>query len=219
MMKNIVINFENIELKGIVSVAEETKGWVLFAHGSGSSRLSSRNNWVAHKFNLAGFSTLLFDLLTPEEDQEFLNRFNIPLLAERLNIAKQWLRFSSFYHGEPLAYFGASTGAAAALRAAADDNSAVFTVISRGGRPDLAGEECLKHLSIPVMLIVGGFDDEVIRLNEWAKEKLKYSELFVVKGATHLFEETGALDEVVRLGKKWLLRYLPPTFQQWTLEP
>lgn len=141
MEKEIVIAHDGIDLKGHISVQPHTRSWVIFAHGSGSSYKSPRNNWVASCLNQKGHSTLLFDLLTPEEDSYYENRFNISLLSERLIWATNWLLRSPHYRGEPFSYFGASTGAAAALMAASQqgDNSNLFTVISRGGRPDLAG--------------------------------------------------------------------------------
>lgn len=213
MYKEIEIADGEITLGGHLSSEKVTKGWVIFAHGSGSSRKSPRNNWVARELNQHGFGTFLFDLLTPEEDFTYRNRFNIPLLARRLLIATKWLVESEYYHHEPLAYYGASTGAAAALMAAAkaDKKWPLFTVISRGGRPDLAEDLNLSQLTIPVLLIVGSLDDEVIKLNQKALKQLTHVQLTLVPGATHLFEEPGALQEVVNLSWQWLERQIGGT--------
>lgn len=211
MFEEIIINAGDLKLEGHLSSDPHPKGWVIFAHGSGSSRKSTRNNWVAKQLNEMGFGIFLFDLLTVEEDFIYTNRFNIPLLADRLLMATEWLVQSKFYRGEPLAYFGASTGAGAALIAAARGRSSwpLYTVISRGGRPDLAGEEYLRKVSQPVLLIVGDRDYEVIKLNEEAQNELAEAELELVSGATHLFEEPGALDRVVEIVGKWLESNLP----------
>jgi putative phosphoribosyl transferase len=201
----------NLVLEGHLSTDSFCKGWVIFAHGSGSSRKSSRNNWVAKELNKAGFSTFLFDLLTPEEDLIFENRFDIPILAKRLGFATDWLRESQFYHGEPMAFFGASTGAAAALTAVASLGSAndVYTVISRGGRPDLAGQDNLDKVFVPVLLLVGDLDYDVINLNLKAKDILEDVRMELIHGATHLFEEPGTLQLVVDSVKRWLDEKLP----------
>ena len=211
MREEILINYQNIRLHGHVDYEEDSKAWVIFAHGSGSSRHSSRNNWVAGQLNRKGFATMLFDLLTEEEDLVYENRFDLPLLAQRLMIATDWLMKKSFYQDQPIAYFGASTGAGAALIAAANISPSVplFTVISRGGRPDLAREENLKKISLPVLLIVGDLDFQVITLNQMAHDHLSHSKIVLVSGATHLFEEPGALDQVVKLANEWLEAHLP----------
>lgn len=211
MFQEIVIHAGDLKLEGHISGNPHPIGWVIFAHGSGSSRHSSRNNWVAKQLNQKGFATFLFDLLTLEEDSVYSNRFNIPLLADRLRMATEWLVQSEFYRGEPIAYFGASTGAGAALIAAAKARASwpLYTVISRGGRPDLAGEEYLKQVSLPVLLIVGDRDYEVIKLNEEAQDGLEEAELELVTGATHLFEEPGTLDRVVEIVVQWLESNLP----------
>lgn len=211
MFEEILIKHQNLTLEGHVSYEENSKGWVIFAHGSGSSRKSSRNNWVAKELNKYGYSTLLFDLLTEREDMVYENRFNIPLLALRLILTTRWLINSDIYKGQPIAYFGASTGAAAALIAAgqASNEWPLFTVISRGGRPDLAGKENLHKVYVPVLLVVGDRDTEVIRLNREAGEELTNSQLTLIPGASHLFEEEGALDKVVIHAKKWLDSHLP----------
>lgn len=181
---------------------------IVFAHGSGSSRFSRRNRQVAQALNQAGFATLLMDLLTPEEDQTRENRFDIPLLAERLRDATRWLAAHPEAGPLPVGYFGASTGAAAALVAAAG-HSDVFALVSRGGRPDLAGS-ALRRVRSPTLLIVGGDDEAVIPLNEWARQELGgLAELVIVPGATHLFEEPGALEAVTRLATEWFERYRP----------
>ena len=206
MIKEITIDHEGIKLSGHISAVPNARSWIIFAHGSGSSRKSPRNNWVANELNRLGHATLLFDLLTPEEDLNYDNRFNLPLLAERLLLATDWLLRSLHYMGQPLAYFGASTGAGAALIAASQlsEHAPLFTVISRGGRPDLAGESALRKVSVPVLLIVGSLDREVITLNEMAQSHLRNAELKLVEGATHLFVEHGKLGEVVELCAAWL---------------
>ena len=210
MFKEIKIQHGGQELAGHLSLQDSVRAWVIFAHGSGSSRKSPRNNWVAQRLNQAGFGTLLFDLLTEEEDAVYQNRFDIPLLGERLINATEWLMSSPYYRGGPVAYFGASTGAGAALVAAAraENKWPLLAVISRGGRPDLAGKENLIRVFTPTLLIVGGHDTEVIKLNEEAQNYLKNSRLVIVPGATHLFEEPGAMDEVVELAQNWLLTHL-----------
>jgi putative phosphoribosyl transferase len=198
---------DGVELEGIVGMpAREAIGLVIFAHGSGSSRLSPRNSYVARALNSHAMATLLFDLLTNRESLDRENVFDIQLLARRLVIATRWARANQATHGLPVAYFGASTGAAAALAAAAQD-SAIAAVVSRGGRPDLAGE-ALEEVRAPTLLIVGGDDVPVIRLNEQACARMKCErEISIVPGATHLFEEPGTLDEVVRLAARWFRRH------------
>jgi pimeloyl-ACP methyl ester carboxylesterase len=210
MEKEIIFQHEGRQLFGHITKVSHSKAWVIFAHGSGSSRKSSRNNWVARKLNQNGFSTLVIDLLTKGEDEIFQNRFDIPLLSKRLLAATGWLVHCPYYDQTPIAYFGASTGAAAALEACANapDSIQLFAIISRGGRPDLASEEALGEVFIPTLLIVGSRDDEVIRLNEYAKTYLFDAKLVLIPGATHLFEETGALEEVVNLASNWLESHL-----------
>jgi predicted phosphoribosyltransferase/dienelactone hydrolase len=186
----------------------EARGVIAFAHGSGSSRLSPRNRQVAVALNEAGLATLLFDLLTPEEEVDRANVFDIPLLARRLVAATRWLRRQPETARLALGYFGASTGSAAALIAAAELRAGVSAVVSRGGRPDLA-EPRLGEVVAPVLLIVGGADPAVLELNRRAQRLLGgESELAVVAGATHLFEEPGALDQVGGLATEWLTRHL-----------
>lgn len=184
------------------------RGVVAFAHGSGSSRLSPRNRQVATVLNEAGFATLLFDLLTPREEVDRANVFDIPLLAQRLVAATHWLRRQPETARLALGYFGASTGSAAALLAAAELGAVVGAVVSRGGRPDLA-QPRLGEVLAPVLLIVGGADADVLELNREAQRQLRCeSELTVVPGATHLFEEPGALDRVAGLAVDWFTRHL-----------
>ncbi|HTW42631.1 MAG TPA: phosphoribosyltransferase [Solirubrobacteraceae bacterium] len=196
-------------LGGELSLPQGAKGIVVFAHGSGSSRLSPRNRQVATALNAAGYATLLFDLLTAREERDRANVFDIPLLGARLLAASTWLDARGECASLPLAYFGASTGAAAALTAAARSPARLCAVISRGGRPDLA--ENLGGVRAPTLLIVGGADTEVLELNNIAWRQLRCpSEVAVVPGATHLFEEPGALEHVSRLAIGWLERYCRP---------
>jgi len=193
-------------LGGELTLTPEAKGMVVFAHGSGSSRLSPRNRQVARALNGAGYATLLFDLLTQREELDRANVFDIPLLGQRLLAAGKWLDEQEECAALPLAYFGASTGAAAALTAAAEHPERLCAVISRGGRPDLARD--LGAVRAPTLLIVGGADTQVLDLNHAAWQRLSCpSELAVVPGATHLFEEPGALEHVARLAIAWLERY------------
>ena len=199
-------------LIGDLETPVEPFGAVLFAHGSGSSRFSPRNRMVAQAMRERGLATLLVDLLTPEEDEEDRRtarlRFDISLLAERLVAAVDWLAREPRTAGLPVGCFGASTGAAAALVAAARRPQAVRAVVSRGGRPDLAGKE-LPLVRVPTLLVVGGADEPVIPMNRQAMGRLAgHAELAVVPGATHLFEEPGALEEVARLAREWFVRHL-----------
>ena len=211
MYQEISIMHKDVTLEGHLSWNDNPEAWVIFAHGSGSSHHSPRNNWVAGELNKHGYGTFLFDLLTPEEDEMYQNRFDIPLLARRLLTATEWLIKSHYYQNEPIVYFGASTGAGAALMAAAeaDEKWPLFAVISRGGRPDLASKEKLKKINRPVLLIVGSLDTEVIELNKYAQDLLKEADLILISGATHLFEEPGTLNEVVSVTKHWLQKQLP----------
>jgi putative phosphoribosyl transferase len=188
---------------GHLTIPAAASGVVLFAHGSGSSRHSPRNQRVAAALNDAGIATLLFDLLTPDEEQRRSNVFDIDLLASRLVAATHWLRHQPDAQGLRIGYFGASTGAAAALVAAAHFGSEISAVVSRGGRPDLAGA-ALVEVVAPTLLIVGGRDEVVIEVNRQAQARLRcYSRLEIVAGATHLFEEPGALDSVAELACDW----------------
>lgn len=198
-----------VGLEGRIVVPEKAVGVVAFAHGSGSSRFSPRNNYVADALQTAGLATLLFDLLTDGEAGDRANVFDIALLAERLTLAGDWLSEDALTKSLPLGYFGASTGAAAALVAAARAPGRVAAVVSRGGRPDLAGD-CLVDVTAPALLIVGGYDEQVLELNRAALDRLtSEKELAVVPGATHLFEEPGALDRVIDLARGWFLEHLP----------
>jgi putative phosphoribosyl transferase len=193
---------------GDLRLPEHPAGLVIFAHGSGSSRLSPRNRQVAEALNEAGFATLLFDLLTEEEELDRANVFDIGLLAERLLAVTRWVEEEPAVAGLPIGYFGASTGAAAALSAAARLGGEVAAVVSRGGRPDLAAES-LEDVVSPTLLIVGGADWQVLELNEGAARLLRCErEVAIVPGATHLFEEPGALERVSDLAADWFSRHL-----------
>jgi putative phosphoribosyl transferase len=197
------------ELAGDLAVPDGAKGIVLFAHGSGSSRLSPRNRLVAQALQRAGIATLLFDLLTPKEAEDRSNVFDIPFLAERLRVARRFVHEAEDTRELAIGYFGASTGAAAALVAAAAD-PLVRAVVSRGGRPDLAAE-ALPRVTAPTLLIVGGDDFGVIELNEDALRRLRCKkQLEIVPGASHLFEEPGTLEEVTRLACTWFTEHLSP---------
>jgi putative phosphoribosyl transferase len=196
-----------VELKGALRVPENPIGLVIFVHGSGSSRLSPRNRAVAERLNVAGLATLLFDLLTEDEARARANVFDIDLLANRLVSAHRWVEGVPEVQGRPVGYFGASTGAAAALRAAAEPGERVAAVVSRGGRPDLAAS-ALRRVSAPTLLIVGGQDRQVLELNRQAARMLGGPhELAVVPGAGHLFEEPGALEHVSRLAATWFAEH------------
>jgi dienelactone hydrolase len=203
-----------VTLEGELTLPAQACGVVLFAHGSGSSRLSPRNRYVARLLNEARLATLLVDLLTREEEAIDVRtahlRFDIGLLAERLVAATDWLTQHPDTRLLRIGYFGASTGAAGALVAAAERPAVVGAVVSRGGRPDLAGP-ALARVRAPTLLIVGGNDFPVIELNREALAQLRVEKrLVVVPGATHLFEEPGALDQVARLAREWFERYLRP---------
>jgi putative phosphoribosyl transferase len=201
-------------LDGDLARSEHPAGIVLFAHGSGSSRVSPRNRHVARVLQRAGLATLLMDLLTPEEEQvDALSgrlRFDIGLLADRLLLATDWVRTQQHMQNTAIGYFGASTGGGAALVAAAERPELVRAVVSRGGRPDLAGA-ALARVRAPTLLIVGGRDLPVIDMNQDALRQLQSeARLEIVPGATHLFEEPGALDQVADLARDWFLRQLIP---------
>ncbi|WP_252375205.1 dienelactone hydrolase family protein [Nonomuraea sp. KC401] len=190
-------------MPGDLVVPDGARGMVVFVHGSGSSRLSPRNRYVAGALNEAGLGTLLFDLLTPQEEAARENVFDIGLLTRRLLERTAWVRERPATAGLPIGYFGASTGAAAALAAAAEPGNPITAIVSRGGRPDLAAEK-LEAVRAPALLIVGGRDPVVLRLNEEAQRRLNAeSRLSVVPGATHLFEEPGALEIVADQASDW----------------
>jgi putative phosphoribosyl transferase len=208
-MSEVQIHAGRAVLSGNLHIPEGAAALVLFAHGSGSSRHSPRNQFVACTLNDAGLATLLFDLLTPEEEAIDARtaelRFNIKLLAERLVHATNWAKQEQQTRDLQIGYFGSSTGGGAALVAAADAPQDVAAVVSRGGRPDLAGE-ALPRVQAPTLLIVGGNDDVVIELNEQARDQMRCEvKLEIVPGATHLFEEPGALDKVAKLASDWFL--------------
>lgn len=197
-----------IHLDGELIIPEDAQGLVVFSHGSGSSRHSSRNKFVAGKLQEVKMATLLFDLLTEEEDLDRQNRFDIELLTRRLIKASQYVGQLNETHLLPLGYFGASTGAASALKAAARQEDKIKAVISRGGRPDMAIDE-ISQVTAPTLLIVGGEDHQVIKYNEQAYSQLRTErQLKIVPGAGHLFEEPGTLEEVARLAADWYQKYL-----------
>lgn len=205
----VQIPVDGVTLEGALAIPANAQGLVLFVHGSGSSRFSPRNNFVARALRDAGLGTLLIDLLTRVEDQDYERRFDIPLLTQRVLRVTDWLHAQPQTRKLTLGYFGASTGAAAALQAAAAPGSKVGTVVSRGGRPDLAGAQALGQVHCPVLLIVGGHDDVVIELNQQAHARLVCpKELVIVPGATHLFEEPGTLEQVATLAASWFVRHL-----------
>ncbi len=206
------ISAGSVTLEGNLSLPDHAIGLVLFAHGSGSSRHSPRNQFVERTLNNAGLATLLFDLLTPEEESidartaEF--RFNLGLLAERLVHATKWAKQQEQMRDLLIGYFGSSTGGGAALVAAAEIQQDVVAVVSRGGRPDLAAG-ALPKVQAPTLLIVGGNDDVVIELNEQARDRMSCEvKLEIVPGATHLFEEPGALEQVAKLASDWFVAHL-----------
>ena len=211
-MSDVQIPAGSATLDGNLTTVDQTKAFVLFAHGSGSSRHSPRNQFVARTLNEAGLATLLFDLLTPEEESVDLytreHRFDIGLLAERLVYASKWAKQQKLTTDFRIGYFGSSTGGGAALVAAAELPEEVGAVVSRGGRPDLAGE-ALPKVKAPTLLIVGGEDHVVIELNEQARAQMKCEcKIEIVPGATHLFEEPGALDKVAKLASDWFVDHI-----------
>ncbi len=209
-MKETLVSIpaDDVTLEGVLELPAAVSGLVIFSHGSGSGRHSPRNQFVAQALREAGLGTLLLDLLTPEEDQDYATRFDIALLTERLGHAVAFARTKAKL---PIGLFGASTGAASALRVAAQDE-AIAAVVSRGGRPDLTGAALLAKVRAPTLLIVGGLDYGVIELNESARDALLHCEreLAIVPGASHLFEERGTLEKVARLAMQWFKRHLPP---------
>ncbi len=204
----IEIELDGLALKGNLSIPENAIGMVVFSHGSGSSRLSPRNNYVAKVLNENGLATLLFDLLTEDEDRIYENRFNIDLITMRLIDVTQWVQNQKESKDLVVGYFGASTGAASALRAAAFYKNDIGAVVSRGGRPDLALQE-LNEVTAPTLLIVGGWDHQVIQLNQKAYQELKCNrKLEIVPEASHLFEEPGKLQQVADIAAEWFKKWL-----------
>lgn len=211
----VTIDAGQARIEGMLELPPLVRGIVLFAHGSGSSRHSPRNNAVARVLRDQGIGTLLIDLLTPQEDVGYQTRFDIGLLTTRLQTATRWLQGEEgqletgiTLHDFPVGYFGASTGAAAALRAAAQPGARIAAVVSRGGRPDLAGPQELVRVRCPTLLLVGGRDPVVLELNRTACAALTcHKELSVIDGASHLFEEPGALEEVARQAAAWFAKY------------
>src|SRR6266513_4668964 len=211
-MNEVQIRAGHAVLSGNLTIPDGADALVLFAHGSGSSRHSPRNQFVARTLNDAGLGTLLFDLLTQEEEALDMrtreHRFNIGLLAERLVHATKWAKPQERTRDLRIGYFGSSTGAAAALVAAAELPQHIRAIVSRGGRPDLAGD-ALPKVHAPTLLIVGGNDDIVIELNEMARDQIRCeAKLVIVPGATHLFEELGALEQVAKFASDWFVRHL-----------
>src|SRR5947209_19923362 len=211
-MSEVRIPANRAMLDGNLTTVDQTKAFVLFAHGSGSSRHSPRNQFVARTLNHAGLATLLFDLLTPEEESVDLytreHRFDIGLLAERLVYATKWAKQEKQTQDFDIGYFGSSTGGGAALVAAAELPEKVGAVVSRGGRPDLAGD-ALPKVRAPTLLIIGGNDDIVIELNEMARDQMRCEvKLEILPGATHLFEEPGALEKVASLASDWFVKHI-----------
>lgn len=206
--KFVQIPINSSALEGILEIPKEARGVVIFAHGSGSSRLSPRNNFVAGVLHEANLGTLLFDLLTEKEDETYETRFDISLLRKRLKGATSWFQNQSELGKFNIGYFGSSTGASAALEAAADLGEEIRAVVSRGGRTDLADSH-LPRIKAPTLLIVGGNDDVVLELNRKSFELIKAEkDLKVIPGAGHLFEEPGALEEVASLAAEWFKRHL-----------
>jgi putative phosphoribosyl transferase len=209
-MASVTVPAGPVQLEGSLELPAAPRGVVAFAHGSGSGRQSPRNRYVAGELNKAGLGTLLLDLLTSDEDLDVERRFDIALLTARLADSVRFLSEQKATRGLPVGLFGASTGAASALRVAAAMPQRIGAVVSRGGRPDLAGDTALARVKAPTLLIVGGEDAGVIELNEQARDALALCErkLVLVPGATHLFEEPGALEQVARLAAAWFARHL-----------
>jgi len=208
--KDQVINIPigTLVLPGILVLPPNTKQLVIFTHGSGSGRLSPRNTFVSQVLQKAGMGTLLFDLLTEEEDLIYQNRFDIDLITYRLVMVTRWLLENIETKSLAFGYFGASTGAAAALEASVRPNTTVKAVVSRGGRPDLA-MDILEKVNAPTLLIVGGNDEQVIDLNQKAYDQLHCTKkMEIIPGATHLFEEPGTLEEVAKLAADWFKKWL-----------
>lgn len=211
--RELTVETRDAGLPGLLAIPDNARGIVLFAHGSGSSRFSRRNQAVARVLQQAGLATLLFDLLTAREDERDAitreHRFDIPLISRRMADAVAWVSEQGELSALPMGLFGASTGAAAALNAAATHAEIVRAVVSRGGRPDLTGDEALARVRAPVLLIVGGLDGPVIGMNEQAADLMQCRHrIEIVPGATHLFEEAGKLEQVCELARDWFLEHL-----------
>ncbi|MCS7160211.1 MAG: dienelactone hydrolase family protein [Gemmatales bacterium] len=214
LRQEVSIAGDGVQVAGELTLPERAVGVVVFAHGSGSSRFSPRNQYVASVLQRAGLGTLLMDLLTEMEAADRQKVFDIILLGQRLRYAKTWLGEQAETRELPLGYFGASTGAAAALVAAAQDPQGVRAVVSRGGRPDLA-EDFLPLVSAPTLLLVGERDEVVLELNQKAAQLLRCPhEIVIIPNATHLFPEPGALEQVAQLARDWFLKYLTSTLEQ-----
>jgi pimeloyl-ACP methyl ester carboxylesterase len=212
--KLVTIPIGNVLLEGQLTIPEHASSLVIFSHGSGSSRFSPRNNYVANVLHEKGIGTFLLDLLTKEEDEIYSNRFNIDLLSERLILATKFLQTLKQSSVLDFGYFGASTGAASALKAAAELRTIIHSVVSRGGRPDLA-MNILPQVKAPTLLIVGELDTTVLELNNKAFDKLEcIKELHVIKGATHLFEEPGTLEIAAKIATEWFSKTLEPMRMQ-----
>ena len=210
-MENKEINIhvsDDVDLKGNLNLPKKPKAFVIFSHGSGSSRFSSRNRFVAQLLNRQNIATLLTDLLTEEEDKNFENRFDIELLTERLVKVTNYVIQISDLKDLKVGYFGASTGAASAVKAAAQLKDTIQAIVSRGGRPDLAGDS-LSEIVVPTLFLVGSLDRQVIKLNNQAFNKLKCEkEIQIIEGASHLFEEPGKLNEVAQIAIEWFEKHL-----------
>lgn len=207
--KLVHVTADSVRIEGLLELPEHARGIVIFAHGSGSSRHSPRNNYVARILHSSGIGTLLLDLLTQDEDMDYKARFDIPLLTRRLLAATHWLQTEQQTRHLPIAYFGASTGAAAALQAAAVLGNKISAVVSRGGRPDLAGADDLSMVVSPTLLLIGGLDDIVIELNQEAYSQMHCTKhITIIPNATHLFEEPGALETVASLASDWFKQYM-----------
>lgn len=205
----IEIPVKGVRLDGDLTLPDKARGIVIFSHGSGSSRKSPRNRFVAEQLQERGLATLLLDLLTEEEDEVYETRFDIDFLSRRLLEVVQWAMKNPSTEGLNIGLFGASTGAASALRVAAELDESVKAVVSRGGRPDLAGDKFLAKVAAPTLLLVGGLDFGVIELNQAAFERMTcVKKMEIVSGATHLFEEPGKLEEVALAASKWFEKYL-----------
>jgi len=206
--QSLELELPGVHLPGDLQLPADAKGLIIFSHGSGSSRMSERNRRIAAYLNGQGQGTLLFDLLTEEEDHYQENRFDIPRISRRLVSATEWVKAQPLLEKLPIGYFGASTGAASALYAAAHFGDEVKAIVCRGGRPDLA-LQVLPQVVSPTLLIVGGHDEPVLRMNRRAMQLLRCPrELKIINGATHLFEESGKLDEVAREAGLWYEKYM-----------